>query len=112
MTRRAHHVVPRADWEAADPDVPWAPDSLRTEGFVHLSRPDQLDATIARHFPPEADLVVLTVDLDQLTCPVVVEDTTGRGEAFPHAYGALDPDAIVEVSDVGRRRTSDGTGTA
>lgn len=95
MTRVAHHVVTVADWEAADPGAPWAPDSLRTEGFVHLSWPHQLDATIARHFPPDADLVVLTVDLDRLSCEVRVEDTTGRGEAYPHAHGPLDRASII-----------------
>lgn len=98
MSRIAHHLVPRPDWEAADPDAPWAPPSLTSEGFVHLSFTPQVDATVARHFPADADLVVLTVDLDLLTCEVRVEDTTGRGEAFPHAYGPLDRAAILSVN--------------
>lgn len=106
MTRVAHHLVPRDVWDAADPDAPWAPPSLATEGFVHLSFPDQVDATVTRHFPPDADLVVLTVDLDRLTCDVLVEDTTGRGEPFPHAYGPLDRDAILEAVPYDRRATT------
>lgn len=102
MSRTAHHLVPRPDWEAADPDAPWAPPSLATEGFVHLSFPSQVDETVARHFPTDADLVVLTVDLDLLTCEVRVEDTTGRGVAHPHAYGPLDRDAIVATSPYAR----------
>jgi uncharacterized protein (DUF952 family)/GT2 family glycosyltransferase len=95
--RTAMHLVPRVDWEAADPQEPWTPPSLAAEGFVHLSFPHQVDATVARHFPPDADLVVLTVDLDRLTCEVRVEDTTGRGEAFPHAHGPLDRPAILDA---------------
>ncbi len=92
MSRVAHHLVPRADWETADADAPWTPPSLADEGFVHLSYPDQVDGTVARHFPPDADLVVLTVDLDRLSCDVRVEG------GFPHAYGALDRDAILAVA--------------
>lgn len=92
MSRIAQHLVPRPDWEAADPRAPWAPASLATEGFVHLSFPHQVDATVARHFGPDTDLVVLTVDLDRLTCQVVVEC------GFPHAYGPLDAAAVVAVA--------------
>lgn len=102
----AHHLVTRADWEAADPAAPWTPPSLASEGFVHLSWPHQVDATVARHFGPDPDLLVLTVDLDRLSCEVVVEDTTGRGEAFPHAYGALDPDAVLAVATYARWATT------
>ena len=92
MSRVAQHLVPRQDWEDRDPDAPWAPPSLRTEGFVHLSFLHQVDDTVVRHFPPDADLVVLTVELDRLSCDVRVEG------GFPHAYGALDPAAIVAVA--------------
>jgi uncharacterized protein (DUF952 family) len=95
MSRVAHHLVHRTAWEAADPCAPWSPPSLLTEGFVHLSFADQVDAAAARHFAPDDDLVVLTVDLDRLACEVVVEDLTGRGEAHPHAYGPLDRVAIL-----------------
>ena len=91
MTRIAHHLVPRTDWDAADPDAPWTPPSLEEEGFVHLSFPHQVAGTVDRHFPADAELVVLTVDLDQLRCDVRVEG------GFPHAYGALDRDAILRV---------------
>lgn len=104
--RLAHHLVPRTDWEAADPAAPWSPPSLAVEGFVHLSWPHQVDATVQRHFGPDADLLVLDVDLDRLSCDVVVEDTTGRGEAYPHAHGALDHDAIVAVAPYERWATT------
>ena len=92
MSRVAHHLVPRHDWEAADADAPWAPPSLADEGFVHLSFLHQVDGTVQRHFAPDADLVVLTIDLDRLSCAVRVEG------GFPHAYGALDRDAILAVA--------------
>ncbi len=97
MTRLAQHLVPRADWEGADPQAPWAPPSLSDEGFVHLSFPHQVDGTVERHFGPDADLVVLTVDLDRLRCDVRVE------AGFPHAYGALDREAILAVEPYARR---------
>ena len=105
MSRIAHHLAHRAAWEAADAGAPWMPPSLATEGFVHLSFAAQVDATVDRHFAPDADLVVVSVDLDRLACDVVVEDTTGRGEAHPHAYGPLNRDAVVAVTPYARWAT-------
>ena len=40
---------------------------------------------------------MLRIDAGQLSSPVVVEDLTGSGEAFPHVYGPIDIHAVVEA---------------
>ena len=42
-----------------------------------------------------AEVVLLRIDPDRLTSPVVVEDLVGSGEPFPHVYGPIDLAAVV-----------------
>ena len=43
------------------------------------------------------DLVVLVVDPDRLTAPVRFEAMEPGGEEFPHVYGPIPVDAVVDV---------------
>ena len=42
--------------------------------------------------------MLLQIDEDLLTSPVVVEDLVGSGEPFPHIYGPIDLAAVVSVT--------------
>ena len=74
--------------------------SLEEEGYIHCSFPDQVVATAERYYAGRDDVVVLVVDPDRLGVPVVVEDLSGSGQAFPHVYGPIPVDAVVAVEDV------------
>lgn len=71
--------------------------TLEEEGFVHCSRAEQLAATAARFFGDLAEVVVLRIDPAKLTAAVVSEDLSGSGEDFPHVYGPINLDAVVEA---------------
>jgi uncharacterized protein (DUF952 family) len=102
--RLIYHIVPRPDWERAA-GGPYRADSLAAEGFIHCSNEDQV-AWVANLFYGEGkDLLVLVIDASRLACPVRDEDA-GTGERFPHAYGPVDPGAVVEVREL--RRGPDG----
>lgn len=45
----------------------------------------------------EARLVLLMIDSATLTAPIVFEDCYESGTEYPHPYGALNIDAVVEV---------------
>ncbi len=77
-------------WDGGD----IAPDA---DGFVHLSRSDQLTETIQRHYADAAALTFLVVDEAALPAGALrIEDTTGHG-AHPHLYGVLPAAAVVRV---------------
>ena len=43
-------------------------------------------------------LVLLVIDTERLTAPVVEESPAeGVDETFPHVYGAINADAVIEV---------------
>ena len=102
---RIFHLATRADWEAAQRSGGYTTSTLgRTlaeEGFIHASRADQWRGVRDRFYSGvEEPLVLLVIDTDLLTVPVVEEVPEGGTETFPHVYGVLDPAAVVEAIDL------------
>lgn len=100
---RIFHIALAADWAAAQEagryTVSTRGRSLAEEGFIHASRGDQWqrirDLVYADVTEP---LVLLVIETGRLDAPVVEEAPDGAaGETFPHIYGALDTDAVVDV---------------
>jgi uncharacterized protein (DUF952 family) len=70
-------------------------DDLR-DGFIHFSTAEQLDATIARHFAGEREVVVLEVDTAPLGDALKWEPSRG-GALFPHLYRDLPLAAVIRT---------------
>ena len=104
---RIYHLALASEWEAARAaGEPYRRStigrSLDDEGFVHCSFREQLAATAERFYAGRDDVVVLVLDTDRLTSPLVVEPPVGAdadpgAEEFPHVYGPLDLAAVVAV---------------
>lgn len=96
------HITTRADWDAACVAGRYAPASLASQGFIHLSTPAQLAGTARRFFAGQRDLVVLVLDDSRLEPGVLRYEAgvAGEGEDFPHLYRALDPAEVVEVREL------------
>lgn len=95
MTRLAYHLVAANDWSSASDT--FAPESLASEGFIHLSDAGQVPATAMRYYLDVTDLCLVTISVDRLTAEVKWEDLAGHGK-FPHLYGPLNLDAVESVS--------------
>ncbi|MFJ7325115.1 DUF952 domain-containing protein [Streptomyces cyaneofuscatus] len=116
MTEPLLHLAEAPLWEAARGkgtyEMSTRGRTLQTEGFIHLSLPHQLPG-VARMLYGDGsrggggdgseggagghDLVVLVVDPARLTAPVRYEAMKPGGEQFPHLYGPLPVEAVVEV---------------
>ncbi|TDU87287.1 uncharacterized protein (DUF952 family) [Kribbella voronezhensis] len=66
--------------------------------FIHCSYADQV-ATVANSFYADVTepLCVLVIEVERLVSALCDEDLDGIGMSFPHLYGPLNPDAVVEV---------------
>jgi glutathione S-transferase len=96
-----YHIALPEDWVAAQAGGSYAMSTrgrtLAEEGYIHCSFAEQVAETARRFYGDLDDVVVLRIDPQRLTSPVVVEDLVGAGEAFPHVYGPIDLDAVVEA---------------
>jgi uncharacterized protein (DUF952 family) len=94
------HIVPQADWSDAQPQAPYQPESLSAEGFIHCSTREQLVGSATLHFQGQSTLVVLCIDEQRVEAGIRYESLTGDAPLFPHIYGPLNADAIVDVLDL------------
>jgi uncharacterized protein (DUF952 family) len=97
--RRIYHIVPRDTWERSA--GVYRADSLATEGFTHCSYRDQVAWVANQFYAAQGDLLVLCIDPDRLRSPVR-DEAPGTGERFPHVYGPIEREAVVEVRPLGR----------
>ncbi|MCX4964744.1 DUF952 domain-containing protein [Streptomyces sp. NBC_00654] len=102
MTEPLLHITEEPLWEAARGkgryEMSTRGRTLGEEGFIHCSLPHQL-AGVAQmlYGADDQGLVVLVIDPGRLTDPVRYEAVKPGGEKFPHLYGPLPVDAVVEV---------------
>lgn len=96
------HIVDADAWAAAAHLGEYRPPSLEIEGFVHCSYAEQVAATANRHYGDSAELCVVELDPTRIAAPVHVEDTSARGEAFPHVYGPIPTAAAVATHELVR----------
>src|SRR5207248_1783366 len=92
-----YHITTAGAWRSARESGVYVSPSLDAEGFIHCSTQRQTAATATRYFPGATDLVVLCIDVSLLRHEVRYEDTSGRGQLFPHIYGPLDLVAVRSV---------------
>ncbi len=100
------HIATVADWRGAQRAGSYTTSThgvtLADEGFIHASRGDQWQGVRGRFYSEVTEqLVLLSIDTDRLTAPVVEESPPGTDETFPHIYGPLNPDAVVQVIPLG-----------
>jgi len=90
-----YHIVLPEVWDAFDLGVYHAA-SLESEGFIHCSFYDQLSGVIDRYYQGKEEIVVLGIESDSLMSRLINEPSTNN-EIYPHIYGPINRDAIVEV---------------
>jgi uncharacterized protein (DUF952 family) len=91
-----YHIVLPENWESFKGRPSYQTESLQTEGFIHCSYESQLDAVISRYYSGVDRIVVLKLDTAKLRSKLVEEPST-NGEIYPHLYGRLNLDAVVDI---------------
>jgi uncharacterized protein (DUF952 family) len=104
---RLFHLVAAPAWREACERGSYAPASLGQEGFIHFSYRSQVAGTANRFYRELDDLIVVEVDPTRFPSPVVVEDSYGAGQAFPHVYAAIPTSAAVAEHPLTRDERGD-----
>jgi len=110
------HLVPAEYFRAQVDSAPYLPSQFSADGFIHCTREPEVLLQIAndifRNEPGE--FLVLVIDPTKVTAEVRFErpipplpsDSPLAHHLFPHIYGPLNREAIVEIRSA--RRAPDG----
>jgi uncharacterized protein (DUF952 family) len=92
------HITTRTSWSTAKKSGGYNADSLMKEGFIHCSKTNQILRVAYTYYANQRGLVLLEIDASKLKPEVRWEPGTDKqDELFPHIYGPLNLEAVVQV---------------
>src|SRR6185295_13603085 len=95
------HGTPADYFDSLDFTKPYVPADFERDGFIHCTDGERrlADTLSAYYSNSPGEWFVLYIDKDRLTSEWKYEDDE---RVFPHIYGPLNRDAIVQVRPIGR----------
>ncbi|QEH36161.1 hypothetical protein OJF2_47210 [Aquisphaera giovannonii] len=103
-------ITPREMWEQAVAAGEFRSDDLAAEGFIHCATLEQLPFVRGKFYRGRTGLVVLRIDAEKLSSPLVWENPHPVMKLFPHVYGPINLDAVLEVVPLEELASGDGDG--
>lgn len=95
-----YHMCKRNDWQNAE-ESGYYQGSVgdRVDGFLHFSTAQQVAESAARHRANVKDLLLITVDANDLG-PSLKWELSRSDQLFPHLYGLLVVAKVISVCDL------------
>ena len=98
--RLIYHICGRQDWQNAEQTGLYHGGvNDRADGFLHFSTAEQVAESAGRYRAKVADLVLITVDANDLGLALKWELSRG-GQLFPHLYGPLLTVKVLSVCEL------------
>lgn len=101
------HIATKAAWAEAQAGGHYRAPSLDDEGFIHCSTREQVLGVANEIYSGQTDLLLLCIHEGRLRAELRWEaaahpkasmaEQTADGSLFPHLYGVLNLDAVVDV---------------
>lgn len=95
-----YHIAFAEDWNQAKKKGAYEHPTLKAEGFIHCSLEQQVQGVLDRFFEGKTGLVKLVIDTDKLTSRYVFDWSQSTADTYPHIYGPINTDAVVEVVEL------------
>jgi glutathione S-transferase len=96
-----YHIAETADWEQAQRDGQYTMSTrgrtLAEEGFIHASTAAQVPVVADAYYRDAPDLVLLVIDTERVGPELRYEQVPGQSDPYPHIYGPLNLDAVIET---------------
>lgn len=104
-----YHMVPADYWNGLAEENPYQSATFADEGFIHASgSPEQLLQVAQRFYKSEpVPYIILCIDESKLDAELKWELAHVDEDTYPHIYGLLNREAVVDV--VPFPRNEDGT---
>ena len=99
-----YHLISRQGLDAQSDSEFILDDANLAAGFIHCCTAEQLPGVISRYFPGDnSNLLVVELSPDALTEDLKWEPATDSDGLFPHIYGPINRDAIIDVHSYGAK---------
>ncbi|MFX0050088.1 MAG: DUF952 domain-containing protein [Candidatus Hermodarchaeota archaeon] len=95
------HITTQSQWSKYKETGGFLTETLTTERFIHCSSLNQLIRVANNLYLGQRNLVLLCIQEDKVKSEVRYE---GQNEKYPHIYGELNMDAIVNVIDFPQKK--------
>ncbi len=95
-----YHITTSSEWEKAKPTGNYASPSLVSEGFNHCCTASQVEGVLQRFFSGKTGLVKLHINPAKLKSQLVYDWSPSIQDTFPHIYGPINVEAVVEVESL------------
>jgi uncharacterized protein (DUF952 family) len=96
-----YHIAEAADWEQARRDGQYTTSTrgltLAEQGYIHACTAEQVATVASAFYRDVPDLLLLVIDPDRAAAEIRYEPVPGQDLPYPHIYGPLNTDAVVEV---------------
>lgn len=93
------HILKKEEWERAKIEGIYRGDTLDTDGFIHCSPVEKIVDVANYNFKGKKGLILLCIDEDKVISEIKWEDLYNEGRNYPHIYGELNIDSVIEVFD-------------
>lgn len=94
------HLTTSQEWQEAQAKGRYEAASLSDEGFIHCSEDRQVAGVLQRYFSGKTGLVKLSIETERLTSPLYYDWSPSVEDTFPHVYGPINLDAVVDVAEI------------
>ena len=91
-----YHLAPAEVWEAQADTGAYVPEAFAADGFIHCTDGEVNLLAVANTYyqTDKRPYLVLVIDPERVAAPIRYEDPE---RIYPHVYGSLNRDAVVEV---------------
>jgi uncharacterized protein (DUF952 family) len=97
LSQKLYHITSADQWREAQTQGEYQPEGFAREQFIHCSYSHQLLTVANRFYLGQSGLVVLLIDSSTIENSVVKENLEGGKELYPHLYGVLPIDAVINA---------------
>lgn len=95
-----YHITSKEEWANAIEKGFFEVASLQLEGFIHCSQEHQVAGVLQRYYSGKINLVKLVIDETKVINKIVYENAPSVNQNFPHIYGTLNIDAVIDVVEI------------
>lgn len=95
-----YHVTTQQSWKEALKKNSYEHASLAKENFIHACSREQLSGVLNRYYQGKTDLLLLHIEETKLSSTLQYDHSPSVNETFPHIYGAINIDAVVQIENL------------